>query len=41
VFQIAASDGEAQSAPVEVRITVTREVASTPEYRVFLPLLVR
>jgi hypothetical protein len=41
VFRIAASDGEAQSAPVEVRITVTREVASTPEYRVFLPLLVR
>jgi len=41
MFQIAASDGEAQSAPVEVRITVTREVASTPEYRVFLPLLMR
>ncbi len=41
VFQIAAFDGEAQSAPVEVRITVTREVASTPGYRMFIPLIVR
>ncbi|MGQ9827069.1 MAG: Ig-like domain-containing protein, partial [Roseiflexus sp.] len=41
VFRIAAFDGEAQSAPVEVRITVTGDVTSTPENLVFLPLIVR
>ena len=40
-FQIAAFDGEDQSAPVEVRITVTAAPGSTPSYQVFLPLVQR
>lgn len=40
-FQIAAFDGEDQSAPVEVRITVTPAPGTTPQYQVFLPLVQR
>ncbi len=40
-FQIAAFDSEDQSAPVEVRITVTPAPAAPPQYQLFLPLVQR